>query len=224
MDAGQLPSFMTPTADAPAMPMAGVMAEGAGVAQSGQKTVTVGMTGQEQLNWCWSSVTQAVLGWADQQVAQSDVATAHITHNGRQASCAPPNGSNSNGLQCATGNGCQASCNDPHILSVVLTENGRFAGFISNGAAPSFDALVQQLNAEKPVPCRVQWSVGGGHFVVVSGWTVDAGGNQSVHVLDPASASADVPVSERILPYLQFVNDYTDSGVTGSVNYSYQVQ
>jgi Papain-like cysteine protease AvrRpt2 len=225
-----LPRFFAPVArisaamDARLMLNAAVAAGGATGIGPGQKVLsTVTMSAQEQTNWCWSSVTQSVKAWAGSVATQTDVATAHVTHNGRTQTCAPPNGSSFNNKDCGAGNACAASCNDPHILSVVLTENGLFNRYISQNASPAFGDLVTCINSDKPVPCRIQWQPSGGHFILVVGWTVDDQGKQSVHVLDPASASASDAVAERVLEFQQFINSYSLSGVVGTVNYSYEV-
>lgn len=184
----------------------------------------VSMIGQEQPNWCWSAVTQAVKRWSGHPVSQTDVATAHVAHNGRPLTCTPPHQKESNGADCATDGSCAALCNDPHILSVVLRENELFSEYISEGEAPKFNDLVSCINANKPAPCRVQWSTGGGHFILVVGWTVDQTGAQLVHVLDPASASAGEEVPERVVGFEQFAGSYTVSGNTGAVDYCYEVR
>lgn len=189
-----------------------------------QKIVAnVAMSGQEQSNWCWSAVTQAVKHWAGKPRSQTDIATAHISYNGRAHSCASPRAAEFNGRDCGLGSDCSAVCNDPHILSVVLKENEHFSRYLAQDDAPSFDDIVNSVNAGKPVPCRVQWSTDGGHFILVIGWTVDNNGSQLVHVLDPASAPANEPVPERILGFSQFVGAYSVSGVVGVINYAYEV-
>jgi hypothetical protein len=198
---------------------------GGGAPAPGQKVLAnVAMTAQEQSNWCWSSVTQSVQGWVSNSLTQTDIATGHITHNGRAATCAPPHSADYNGQDCAAGNACAAGCNDPHILSVVLTENARFKAYLSNQSAPAFADLTAQINNNCPVPCRVQWNPTGGHFIIVVGWTIDADGAQLVHVLDPARADAGDPIDEVVFSYSDFISAYQLQGVTGRINYSYEVQ
>jgi hypothetical protein len=222
-----LPSFLTPLktyrAVLPPRQMT-LDATGGAAAAPAQKILSnVSMTGQEQSNWCWSAVTQAVKRWSGKAVSQTDVASAHMSHNGRPISCASPHESDANGADCASGGNCAAICNDPHILSVVLGENELFRRYISQGAAPKFNDIMACINANEPAPCRVQWSTGGGHFILVIGWTVDNTGAQLVHVLDPASAGAGEAVPERVLGFTQFTQSYTLSGVSGAINYCYEV-
>ena len=229
MEDSDVPRFLTPLKSySPAAELnvlrAAVAAMAAGGAAPSQKIVTnVSMIGQEQSNWCWSAVTQTIKQWAGTSASQTDVATTHVTYNGRTQTCATPNETTTTGNDCAAGASCAAGCNDPHILVVVLKENKHFASYITQGSAPSFNDLVSRLNADKPVPCRVQWSTGGGHFIVVVGWTIDDTGAQLVHVLDPASVPAGQPVAERVLGFRQFVSAYTLSYSTGSINFSYEV-
>ena len=222
-----LPHFLGPLTTVMTGPARALLdgAEAGGGVAAGQSVVpNVSMIGQQLSNWCWSAVTQTVQGWAHNALDQADIATDHITHNGRAASCSPPDPDSMNNGDCAAADACQALCNDPHILSVVLGENGRLAGFITQAARPTFQQLVDELNAQRPAPCRVQWSTGGGHFIVVFGWTVDATGAQLVHVLDPERADPGQPVPEKIMPFDDFVSAYDLSGVTGEINYSYRVQ
>lgn len=217
----ELPAFLTPLEPYHASDEPRDLTLGA---ETGQKVLAnVAMTAQEQTNWCWSAVTQAVKGWSGQTVSQTDVATAHISHNGRPLTCAAPHHKDSNGAPCASDGDCAAICNDPHILSVVLRENELFKRYLSEDAAPQFDDLVACINANKPAPCRVQWSSGGGHFIMVIGWTVDESGTQWVHVLDPASASPGQSVPERVIDFAQFTDAYTLSGSTGAIDYCYEV-
>lgn len=185
---------------------------------------SLAMDGQEETNWCWSAVTQAVLAFRlSRQVSQQDIATEHAVRSGKAYTCAPPHRKKTAGGQCAD-TACLGSCNDAHILRVVLAEHGCFHSTVSNESAPSFTQIRAEVNAGRPLPCRVQWNIGGGHFIIVAGWSVGADGIERVHVLDPASNEGGEAIIERRIPYSTFVGDYELSGLTGHINYSYRVQ
>ena len=187
-----------------------------------QKIVAgVAMTGQEQSNWCWAAVTQAVRDWAGSAATQPDIATSHIQASGRPYTCVPPNAAVTAGRNCAPAHQCQGSCNDQHILSVVLGENGRLQQALP--VTPTFTQVKALLDADLPVPCRVKWNQQAGHFIMVYGWTIDASGEEKVHVLDPATAAAGAPVSARIWRFSDFVTSYSISCTTGTINYIYEV-
>ena len=223
-DVGQHTAPFTPPNDASVLPHASSDLDiGGGAAVSTQKIVAnVSMIGQGHSNWCWAAVTQSVQDWAGQPAEQQDIATAHVQASGRPYSCAPPNSATTLGRNCAPSHQCQGSCNDQHILSVVLGESGRLRQ--AQQVTSTFAQFTALLNAESPVPCRVRWSAQAGHFIMVFGWTIDASGNQKVHVLDPATAAAGAPVSPRIWLIADFVAHYSVSGPSGTINYIYEVQ
>jgi hypothetical protein len=184
----------------------------------------LGMIAQEETNWCWAAVTQSVLGYVHQlNQSQENIATDHAHRNGKPYTCAPPRRKQVLGGACGNGD-CAGSCNDAHILRVVLHEQGCLKAPLSEDGPPSFGAIRAEIDAGRPVPCRIQWGGdGGGHFVIVSGWSVDGDGIERVHVLDPATNEGGRAIVERIMAHDDFVAAYELSGFVGQVNYSYQV-
>jgi len=184
----------------------------------------LGMAGQEETNWCWSAVTQAVLRYLRGTViSQEDIASTHAQRSGKPYVCGPPQRKKTVGGRCAD-LACQGSCNDAHILRIILKEQGCYDGLLSSDAAPTFSQIRSEVDAGRPVACRIQWSDSGGHFVLVSGWTIGADDVERVHVLDPAANEGGRAIVERVLPHTTFASAYTQSGVTGRVNYSYKVR
>lgn len=184
------------------------------------------LVGQEETNWCWSAVTQAILRYRRGTArTQEQIATEHAARSGKPYTCAPPERKKAAGRACADV-ACQATCNDAHILRVVLAEQGCFEATLTSGSAPSFQLIRDEIDARRPVPCRVQWSGagGGGHFIIVSGWTIGADGVERVHVLDPAANEGGRSIAERIMPWTTFAGAYVQSGVSGKINFSYRVR
>jgi hypothetical protein len=214
-----LPQFMQPL-----QPVKGGEAGGHAVGPVIQTALPgVRMSGQEEVNWCWSAVTQAIMLSRQQRtLSQQDIAGEHARRSGKAHSCEPPHRRQTSGQECAD-DSCQASCNDAHILRIIMGEQGCFNVVLSEGSAPSFDEIKGEIDGDKPVACRVQWNAGGGHFILVSGWTIGADGKERVHILDPASNEGGQSIVERVLPYATFATAYSQSGLTGWINYSYSV-
>lgn len=211
-----LPAFMSPI-EAGGGP--------AGFAGAPRKRVlpNLVMAGQEETNWCWSAVAQAVIAFVNgASPSQEEIATEHARRSGRRP-CSPPERKKSLGGACAD-QGCAGCCNDAHILRIVLDQHGRFRALLSEEAAPSFEQIQAEIDAGRPVPCRIQWLQGGGHFVLVAGWTVGVDGGEYVHVLDPASNEGGKAIVENVMPLSAFADAYRQSGLTGYVNYSYRVR
>jgi hypothetical protein len=197
--------------------------EAGGAAPGTMRLSGFGMVKQEQTNWCWVAVTQAILKFLGRGVKpQHAIATHHIQHNGRTLICAPPNSSVANGEICDDDDACQASCNNAHILRIVLNEFDSFDSKLTLG----FDAVQAEINAGRPVACRIQWKGSGGHFIALTGWTIDANGKQQVHVHDPADASGTT-VIERIVDFAKLRGQdggYQQGALKGQVDFSYKVK
>lgn len=210
-----LPNFMAPLATASA---------GSGFAGGPTGRVLAGLTLalQEETNWCWAAVTQAVLKFLHgRDVAQEAIATEHARRTGKGYTCAPPKRKNVLGKECGDAR-CQAGCNDAHFLRIVMNEQGCFGSILSQGA-PTFQQIRTEIDAGRPLPCRVQWRPQGGHFILLSGWAVGADGVQRVVVLDPLWNESTRAVVERTMSYPAFVNSYQGSSNIGFINFSYRV-
>lgn len=183
------------------------------------------MLGQEEDNWCWSAVTQAILNFVHGRgLSQQDIASEHARRTGKSFVCVPPHRKKIAKGACGDGR-CTGSCNDNHFLRIIMAEHRCFRDILTAEAAPTFSQFRDEIDAGRPVACRLQWRrPRGGHFVLVTGWTVGADQVERVHVLDPASNEGGRQIVERILPHSSFVSGYTQSGLTGDVNFSYRVK
>jgi hypothetical protein len=166
-------------------------------------------------------VIQYIFAVRGNSVDQQKVATNHVQRNGRNHDCAIPHRRKVGG-RCRDG-GCDGACNAQHTLRILLSENGLFGGYLSERRAPTFDEIQGEINDGRPVACRVKWSNEAGHFVLVTGWTVDAAGARMVHVRDPGSAPRGQPIGEQMMPHSKFASDYRLSALRGVINYSYKV-
>lgn len=217
----RMPEFMG--GPQPASLARGGGAGGFAAASSGGRVPGAAMRGQEATNWCWAAVTQSViLIRRGNQMNQQAVASGHLVRNGRAHNCGSTHKTKPSG-GCVS-NTCQAACNAQHVLRLVLDENNCFAGTLTQGAPPTFDALKAEINNNRPVACRVAFGQGKGHFILVTGWSVDSDGHELVHVLDPLRAGHGQSVSEHVLSHGQFASRYPVSGLSGRINFSYRVQ
>lgn len=209
-----MPQFMAPPASAAEPARAAAEA-----AASGGRVSRASMRKQEATNWCWAAVTQSVLGiLRNTSVSQLDVARGHLASNRRVHDCGSPHRTRPAG-NCQ-GTGCSAACNAQHVLRLVLAENDCLAGTLTEGQAPSFAQLRAEIEHDRPVPCRVALGPGRGHFVLVTGWSIDSDGDQLVHVLDPLKPDN----TEQVLAYAEFASRYRVSNMRGRINFSYKVQ
>lgn len=70
------------------------------------------MTCQEETNWCWAAVTQAVERIGGDAVDQADVATDHIAASRPDENCAVFDPDDADEADCGA-HACEAQCNAP---------------------------------------------------------------------------------------------------------------
>jgi hypothetical protein len=210
-----LPAFLGPS------PTVGVAAAGFDGAPMQRQLAGFNLSIQEQDNWCWAAVAQCVLRLLrGSAVAQDEIASEHMRRTGRTFICKlPPRRSETFNLPCGTP--CQGSCNDIHFLRLVLQEQGCLRRDIPG--APDFDLIRSEIDAGRPLPCRVQWQPIGGHFVIVAGWMIGADQVARVRVFDPKPKEGTDIAFDRTMTHRDFISRYTRSGRIGTINFSYQV-
>ncbi|HEX5928716.1 MAG TPA: papain-like cysteine protease family protein [Solirubrobacterales bacterium] len=111
--------------------------------------------GQEQTQWCWSAVAVSVAefyepgGWTQCQMVCDEL---------EQSSCCE--------------DGSTEECNQPWYLDQALERAGVFNGM--EGVPPAGIAPIPSEISSGHLFCaRIEWSGGGGHFVVIDGYTED---------------------------------------------------
>lgn len=181
------------------------------------------MTCQEADLWCWAAVTQTVEGLHGMTVAQSDIATDHVSTGQPGKVCATTDPVDAN-MGC--GNPCSGACNSPHILSRVLDERRRLVS--KRLGVPSFQDVINAIDNGNPLPIRIRIDtpIGGGHFICLIGYSDDGAGNQFVEVLDPMIPGVGLgQASAHHVPFASFIGgSYTVNGDPGTPNYIYDVQ
>jgi hypothetical protein len=215
------PDFMAP------LEGGGGPAEGFDSAPAQRTLAGFTLAGQEEEFWCWSAVTQAIMRFVHgRNLSQQDIASEHARRTGKSYVCLPPRQNRKRRLSDTGGCGdgaCTSICNDNHILRIVMAEQRCYRDILSSNAAPTFAQIRREIDAGRPLACRVQWRPAGGHFILVSGWTVGADGIERVHVLDPAANEGGRTIEERLTPYQTFATAYRHGDLTGYINYSYRV-
>jgi len=130
---------------------------------------------QQQNQWCWAAVSQAVLDLYGVQVSQCNIAeyarTVITWHNfGTDHCCQNPGG------RCNYWNynwGHRGSIQDILVHFGSLNNTGI-------GSALSHSRVVDELRLVRPFIIRWGWANGGGHFIV--GYGIDG---QTLHYMDP---------------------------------------
>lgn len=121
------------------------------------------MQPQQQTQWCWSAVStstslfyNAASTWTQCKLANSELG---------QTTCCQ--------------NGGSAACNIPWYLDSALIRTNNLNYWA--GGASTYTTVEQQVNSSRPHGVRIGWSGGGGHFVIISGYTT----GQVLTIRDP---------------------------------------
>ena len=149
----------------------------------------LGLDMQQQLqpNWCWSAVSTSVSHFYNQASAWTQCTLANAELG--QAAC------------CADGSTPQ--CNRDWYLDRALTRTDNLQSWVGNPVTLS--DVEHEVNAGRPVGVRIGWSGGGGHFVVVDGYSDPGTGPGFLNVEDPFYGKSRIP-------YSAFRNSYQGSG------------
>lgn len=145
------------------------------------------MQAQTQSNWCWAATATSVshfYWWFLNRWTQCRVANAELGFNNCCNSSVP------------------SACNVPWYLDRALTRTGNFVS-ISAGPA-SFTTVCAEIDAGRPVGARIGWSGGGGHFMVVCGYS-RVGALEYLDIDDPIYGKSHLSVAE-------FSGNYQGSG------------
>lgn len=104
---------------------------------------------QEQSNWCWAATGGTIAAYAGRSVSQNTFCNLAF---GR-----------STGTRCPNSQATLA--NDQQAFSAL----GIRAGSYINGRL-SYSGISTEIQGNRPVLTRIQWSSGGGHMMVISGY------------------------------------------------------
>jgi hypothetical protein len=184
------------------------------------RVAEISVDAQQQSNWCWAALIQSLLRCRGDTATQEEIVTTHLNRTGRRYTCGGGNEGHQTGGEC-TDVACSASCNDEHSLGVTLPEIGLLSGDLSVGRPPPFELLVEEIANQRPVPCRVAWTSGGGHVFLIVACSVQDG-TPTVHALDPAAAPAGA-VPEDTVAHADLDGAYVRMSKIGRVDHAYGI-
>ena len=149
------------------------------------KQLPFNMQMQTQSNWCWAATATSVSHyfWRWSTWTQCRVANAELGHTDCCHSPVP------------------ADCNVPWYLDRALI---RTRNFVSITGLVGFEQVRDEIDKGRPVGARIGWSGGGGHFMVIYGYSL-IGGGEYFDIDDPIYGKSHIPVSE-------FSSSYQGSG------------
>ncbi|MFJ6383466.1 papain-like cysteine protease family protein [Kitasatospora sp. NPDC092039] len=125
------------------------------------KKLNITMQQQQQTNWCWAASGNTIATWFGYNYSQNQFCNAAF---GRSANSSCPNS--------------QATLGD---VQNGLDWVGINPGSYINGYL-NYSTVQSEVNANRPIETRIQWSSGGGHMHVLYGYDT---GNNWVYWGDP---------------------------------------
>ena len=134
------------------------------------------MQAQQQLNWCWAAVAVSVAQFyvaASPWSQQCDVASQELGKT-----CCPA--------------GSNTACDIPWYLDLAL-QRVKHLNTWAGGSVP-MGTIQGEISGSHPTGARIAWSTGGGHFVVVSGYSSSPAGD-FVTIEDPIWAQSTLALS-----------------------------
>jgi len=148
----------------------------------------LGFTMQHQLasNWCWAATSNSVshFYWWWSTWTQCKIANAEL---GRTDACDTPT---------------PAGANVPWYLDRALDRTKNFVSITAGQA--SFAQIRAEIDAGRPMGARIGWSGGGGHFMVIYGYSTWFG-QEFVDIDDPIYGKSHLTLSD-------FSTNYQGSG------------
>ncbi|SEK84164.1 Papain-like cysteine protease AvrRpt2 [Nitrosovibrio tenuis] len=149
------------------------------------KRLAFNMQMQTQSNWCWAATSTSVshFYWFWSTWSQCRMANGELGHSDCCNSPVP------------------SACNVPWYLDKALT---RTNNFVSITGQVSFQQVRDEINAGRPVGARIGWNGGGGHFMVIYGYSRFFG-MEYFDIDDPIYGKTHLAVSD-------FASNYQGSG------------
>jgi papain like cysteine protease AvrRpt2 len=130
-----------------------------------QLQLTFTIQSQEQWRWCWAAVASSVSLHYDSTSGWSQCVLAN-TELGQTSCCL---------------NGSTNQCNRDWYLDRALRRTDNLSRWVP--AAIGLSAVELEVAETHLVGVRIEWSGGGGHFVVIKGY--QEGGAGFLHIEDP---------------------------------------
>ncbi|MFE2109558.1 papain-like cysteine protease family protein [Kitasatospora sp. NPDC059463] len=144
------PAQAAPTAPGPQQRVRPAAAAGTTADLAGtSKKLNLTMQQQQQSNWCWAASGNTIATWYGYNYSQNQFCNAAF---GRSTNSGCPNN--------------QATLGDvQNALSWIGINPGSYvSGYLR------YSTVQSEVNADRPVETRIQWSSGGGHMHVLYGY------------------------------------------------------
>jgi len=149
------------------------------------KQLAFNMQLQTESNWCWAATSTSVshFYWLWSTWTQCRVANGELGHSDCCNSPVP------------------SACNVPWYLDRALTRTNNFVSIMGQA---SFQQVKDEIDAGRPVGARIGWNGGGGHFMVIYGYS---------RVLNLEYFDIDDPIyGKSHLSVPDFASNYQGSG------------
>jgi hypothetical protein len=145
------------------------------------KALSLDMQHQEQDLWCWSAVSVSVHHFYD---PNSTLTQCEQASRQMQTDCCAAPGSR--------------ACNRSWFLEKALKDIGNLQA-ASGGTLP-IESIRAEIDAGRPVGCRIEWSDHNGHFVCIDGYDV-SGAEPTITIRDPFYGTSRVPLARFMVAY-----------------------
>jgi hypothetical protein len=190
-----IPNFLQPLQPLTGGPVAAAAQTGAagGAAAGSGSLAAFSMQTQSETEWCWAAVSTSVaVFFGSTTWTQCKVAATELTP-----------------LDCC-GADASTGCNKPWFLDTALTVVGHFDRIDASNSP--FADVQTEINARRPLCCRIAWAGGGAHFLALGGWSTAPDGTDYVDVYDPYYGFTQVT-------YADFNSSYKTPGDTWTHSY-----
>ncbi|MFE6777340.1 papain-like cysteine protease family protein [Streptomyces sp. NPDC057702] len=111
--------------------------------------LNITMQAQQKTNWCWSAAGNTIATWMGKNLSQNQFCNAAF--NRQQGPDCPNN-------QATLGN----------VQTALRWAGIRPGSYINDWL--QYGAVQNEINANRPIETRIQWSSGGGHMHVIYGY------------------------------------------------------
>jgi hypothetical protein len=122
------------------------------IAPRAANRLNISMQAQEKSNWCWAASGNTIATWYGRNYSQNEFCNAAF--NRQQGTTCPNNQATLGNVQTA--------------LDWMGINSGSYvSGWLRYGTVQG------EINANRPIETRIQWSSGGGHMHVIYGYDTD---------------------------------------------------
>lgn len=179
------------------------------------------MQTQQNENWCWAAVTQAVLSMKAPPVpTQQSIVNTHLNQQCLVATSDP-----AGAVVGCSQRPCIGSCNGFHDPAMALQEQGLSPVEVSSVAdPPTFNLIINEIVGNHPIVCMfTPMNDSSGHCIVITGYETDLSGQKFVYVHYPLWEGGGLrPLGEEKFLYENLVMRTVLGGVEGRITWSYK--